>query len=103
MNPQLQKALIVFGVSAILFWLVRPDINRKPKTSDATTPEQQKKDAIVVANAYGKALQAKESPAALEELNKLMEGQYGLRVDRKHADGKYYVMDTKGNEVLPIT
>jgi len=103
MNAQLQKGLLVFGLAGVLFWLLKPGNNRKPKSTKEENTSQQKKDAITVANAYGKALQAKESYERLEELNKISEEKYGLRVIKKQADGKYYVMDTKGNEVLKIT
>jgi hypothetical protein len=104
MNKQLVKGILVFGVSGLVFWLLRPSISkRKPVTTKEPNPQDQAKNAIIVANAYGKALQAGETPKSLEELNKMTEDKYGLRVDKKQADGKYYVMDTKGNTVLKIT
>lgn len=102
MDAQLKKALLVFGIGAGLFWLFRPSSKRKPITAKEPNKGQQLKEAELVATAYGKALKAGESPAALEELNKMMEGKYGMRVIRKQADSKYYVMDTKGNQIMKI-
>lgn len=102
MDPQLKKGLLVFGIGFGLFWLFKPGSKRKPLSTKEPNKGQQSKDAEIVATAYGQALKAKETPAALEELNKAMEDKYGLRVIRKQADGKYYVVDTKGNDVMKI-
>lgn len=95
----LKKAAIVFGVGFAIFWLLRPSDARKPKTTKEADPAQQKANANIVIDAYLAALKAGETPAALEELNTITEKKYGLRVYRKSADGKYYVMDDKGADI----
>ncbi len=101
MSPQFQKALIIFGIGFGLFLLVRPGNARKPKAKEKSAADLQK-DAQIVATAYGKAKAANEPPESLEELNKIAEQEYGMRVYQKHSDGKYYVMDTKGNDIFKI-
>lgn len=102
MDPQLKKGLLIFGIGFGMFWLFKPRSNRKPLSAKEPNRGQELKEAELVATAYGKALKAGENQAALEDLNKEMEKQYGKRVVRKQADGKYYVMDTKGNEVMKL-
>jgi hypothetical protein len=92
------KVGIIFGVSGMLFFLTRPGTDRKPKTTNEGNPDQQKKDANVVIDAYLMAMQSGESATRLEELNRLTEKKYGMRVYKK-GNGKYYVMDTKGNDI----
>lgn len=103
MNKQVVKAGMVFGIAGILFWLCKPRSDRKPKTSKESSPEKLKNEARIVAIAYGKAMKDGLGPSELEELNQASEKKYGMRVYRKHSDGKWWVMDTKGNDILKIT
>ena len=96
---EVKKAGVVFGLAFVLFWLLRPGSARKPKTTKEVDPVEQKKNANIVIDAYINAVKAGETPAALEELNKLTEKTYGLRVYKKPGDGKYYVRDDNGNDV----
>jgi hypothetical protein len=89
---------LIFGVSGLLFALTRPSNNRKPTTTQEPDLSTQTKNANTVKDAYLLALKSGESAARLEELNRLTETKYGMRVFKK-SDGKYYVMDTKGNIV----
>lgn len=103
MNIQLKKALIVFGVSGILYFLLSRKTNsRKPASTKEADRGQQQKNAIIVANAYGMAKKDRATQEQLEELNKEAEKKYGLRVDKKQSDGFYYVRDILGNEILKI-
>jgi len=96
----MKVGLIVFIGAGVLFWLTQGSgTNRKPLSSKEGDLKQQKKDAETVFNAYKKAIIAGEPPSALEELNRITEKKYGLRCYKKPSDGKYYVMDTKGNDI----
>ena len=101
MKPELAKGLMIFGISGLLFWLLRPKDNKK------ATPAEKKvdkatlvKNATTALNSYLKAVRAGESAANLEELNKMIEDKYGVRVFLKQSEGKYYVSDLKGVYIL---
>lgn len=100
MNIQLVKAAIVFGGSALVFWLIKPRTKVSAKKAPATDPATQKKNANIAMSAYLKAVKSGESGTSLEELNKIFESDYGLRVSMKQSEGKYYVSDLKGNVIL---
>ena len=101
MKQQLIKFAIVGGVAFLLYYLTSPHKTRKPaKESD---PSKQKENAAKVGRAYLAALKAGETPSRLEELNRVTEKEFGLRAYKKHSEGKYYVMDTKGKDILKIT
>lgn len=100
-KQQVIKFGLVFGIAFVLYYCTRPGTSRKPgKESDSS---KQKEDAATVGKAYLAAMKAGETPTRLEELNRLTEKEYGLRVYKKHSEGKYYVMDTKGKDVLKIS
>lgn len=100
-NTQFQKALIITAIGGCVYWLFRAR-NAKPSKAEPAK-EISTANAKVVATAYMKAIHAGEGAEGLEELNRLTEKEYGMRVYRKHQDGKYYVMDTKGNDVFKIS
>jgi len=94
-SKELIEFAIIFGGAGVLYLLTRPATSRKTKTTEPDT-QTQIKNANTVKDAYLLALKSGESAARLEELNRLTESKYGMRVFKK-SDGRYYVMDTNGN------
>lgn len=100
MNIQLQRGLLIFGIAGILYFLTSPSRTRKPgKESDSS---KAKENAGIVGKAFVMAMKAGETPSRLEELNRATEKEYGLRVYKKTSENAYYVMDTKGKDILKV-
>lgn len=68
------------------------------KTKVAATP-QQKQNAITALKAYTDAVKAGEKPAALDELNRMIVKEYGLKVYQDKASGEYFCTDLNGNPI----
>lgn len=102
MSIQLQKFLLIFGVAGVLYWLTRPGTTRKAATV-SSDPAKVKENAGTVGRAYLAALSAGETPSRLEELNVESEKMFGMRVYKKSADSSYWVMDTKGKDILKVS
>lgn len=100
MNIQATKALIVFGVAGLLYFLTRPGSLRKP--GKETSAEKVKENAAIVGKAYLAAMQAGETASRLEELNRESEKRYSLRAYTKPGEKSIYVMDTKGKDILKV-
>jgi hypothetical protein len=100
-NFNLYKAAIILGVGALLFWLIKPNVNGTSNSSlpstktNADGPTPNKENADIVANAYSSALKANEPASRLTELNKEMMKEFGMRcyMDK---DNKLVVCDASG-------
>ena len=107
-NENLMKAALIFGGGFLLFMLAKPKniaALSMPSSSDGTktsfdsTKPPDKANADIVANAYGEALNAGETPARLSELNKELTKEFNMRcyMDKNN---QLVVTDVKGNVIL---
>lgn len=99
MTHALKKALLVFVPALVLFWLTKPSPKSKSaeKKPDPATVELNARTAF---EAYMTAVNAGETPDALQELNRQIEQEYGMRVYLKRSDNRYYVADLNGKDIL---
>lgn len=97
--PDIKKAALVFGIGLVIFWLLKPSSTRKPSSTKESNGADQTKNANIVLKAYTKAVNAGETATALEELNKLMEKEYGMRVYKKPGASSYSVRDVNGKDI----
>lgn len=100
-NYNLYKAAIILGVGALLFWIIKPNVNGTnsslPSTkTNADGPTPNKENADIVANAYSSALKANEPASRLTELNKEMMKEFGMR-SYMDKDNKIVVCDASGS------
>ncbi len=122
-----KKALLVFGSGFLLFMLFRKSANKiKNNVGDGTDlpfdgvpePKNRKKvpnpklnpkdvgrnkkakDALTALKAFIAAYNAGESQAALNELNREISKEMGLRVYRKASTGNFIVTDLSGKEIM---
>ena len=126
LSESAKKALFVFGSAFVLFFLFRrkkngsgggamnfsggadaiPDASSRekvaiPKMSKQEASKNRKsKDAYVALKAYMTAYNSGESKSALDELNREMSKELGVKVYRKASDGRFIVTDLAGKEIL---
>jgi hypothetical protein len=107
MNPNIKKALLIFGGGIILFWAfkkIRPLGGRSVKSKDTSSniepTESQKRDAIVVLKAYSEAKKAGENKTFLDEMNGEFAKEYKLRVYTDKGSGKLFAADLDGNKII---
>jgi hypothetical protein len=109
MNPNLKKALIVFGGGILLFYVFKKlkpiggSSKKNAKSSSSLKPkeftDEQKKNAAIVIKAYSDAMKSGENKAFLDEMNAEFAKTYRLRVLKNKADGNYFAADLDGNKV----
>jgi hypothetical protein len=73
-----------------------PNPKMNPKDASKNTKAN---DALKSLKAYISAYNAKEPKSVLDELNKELENEFGLRVCRKHS-GTFIVKDLSGKEIM---
>lgn len=107
MNPNLKKALLIFGGGIILFWAfkkIRPVVGSKSKgkslKSDEEPNNDQKKNAYIVLKAYSEAKKAGENKTFLDEMNAEFAKEYKLRVYTDKGSGKLFAADLEGNKII---
>lgn len=122
MNDNDKKALLVFGSAFALFFLFgskkktdslnlnsddsvpAPDKREKvsiPKMNPKDASKNGKsKDALISLKAYISAYNNKEPQSALDELNREIAKDMGLKVYRRASDGKFIVTDLQGKEIM---
>ena len=107
MNPNIKKALLIFGGGIILFWAfkkIRPlggkSVKSKDNSSNVEPTESQKKDAIIVLKAYSEAKKAGENKTFLDEMNAEFAKEYKLRVYTDKGSGKFFAADLEGNKII---
>jgi hypothetical protein len=101
---QVQHGLIILGVVVLGYVLLVPK-NKKSKNSSPKVAEDSKlknlQNARVVLDAYLNAVDAKESPQALNKLNSIFAQEYQLKVF-KNAQGKYVARTLSGEDILMV-
>jgi hypothetical protein len=107
MNPNLKKAIIIFGLGYILFYgfkKMKPFGGKSKKTSTSLKSkdftEEQKKDAAIVVKAYSDAVKSGENKAFLDEMNAEFAKNYKMRVLQNKGNGNYFASDLDGNKVI---
>jgi hypothetical protein len=106
MNPNLKKAIIIFGLGYILFYgfkKMKPFGGKSKKSGISSKPkeftEEQKKNAAIVVKAYSDAVSSGENKAFLDEMNAEFAKTYKLRVLKNKGTGTYFASDLEGNKV----
>jgi hypothetical protein len=101
---QVQHGLIILGVVVLGYVLLVPK-NKKSKNNSPKVAEDSKlknlQNARVVLDAYLNAVEAKESPQALNKLNSIFAQEYQLKVF-KNAQGKYVARTLSGEDILMV-
>lgn len=106
MNPNLKKALLIFGGGIILFWAfkkIRPvgggKVKAKSNSSDEEPSNDQKKNAFIILKAYSEAKKAGENKTFLDDMNAEFAKEYQLRVYTDKGSGKLFAADLEGNKI----
>lgn len=101
---QVQHGLIILGVVVLSYILLVPK-NKKSKNNSPKVAEDSKlknlQNARVVLDAYLNAVEAKETPQALNKLNSIFAQEYQLKV-QKNAQGKYVARTLSGEDILMV-
>jgi len=101
---QVQHGLIILGIVVLGYVLLVPK-NKKSKNNSPKVAEDSKlknlQNARVVLDAYLNAVEAKESPQALNKLNSIFAQEYQLKV-QKNAQGKYVARTLSGEDILMV-
>jgi hypothetical protein len=101
---RVQHGLVVLGVVVLGYILLVPK-NKKSKNNSPKVAEDSKvknlQNAKVVLDAYLNAVEAKETPQALNKLNSIFAQEYQLKV-QKNAQGKYVARTLSGEDVLMV-
>lgn len=122
MNESLKKAVFVFGVGYLIFWLFKPKSRKSfevgktavqevdPKErKNIAEPTMSKKDAkanptaakaFTALKAYISAYNAGEPQSALDELNVELGKEYGMNVYRRRQDNKLAVKDLNDKDII---
>ena len=124
MKYEHKKALFVFGMGFLLFWLFRPKLNKiahntnlnhtnsvdnpanRKKINSPTISEKtlkanpQVKDAFGCLKAYIEAYNNGEPQNVLDELNREFAKEFKVKVYIRKSDGKMVVCDLSGKEIL---
>lgn len=101
---RVQHGLVVLGVVVLGYILLVPK-NKKSKNNNPKVAEDSKvknlQNAKVVLDAYLNAVEAKETPQALNKLNSIFAQEYQLKV-QKNAQGKYVARTLSGEDILMV-
>ena len=101
---RVQHGLVVLGVVVLGYILLVPK-NKKSKNNSPKVAEDSKvknlQNAKVVLDAYLNAVEARETPQALNKLNGIFAHEYQLKV-QKNAQGKYVARTLSGEDVLMV-
>ncbi len=101
---KVQHGLVVLGVVVLGYILLVPK-NKKSKNNSPKVAEDSKvknlQNAKVVLDAYLNAVEARETPQALNKLNSIFAQEYQLKV-QKNAQGKYVARTLSGEDVLMV-
>jgi len=101
---RVQHGLVVLGVVVLGYILLVPK-NKKSKNNSPKVAEDSKvknlQNAKVVLDAYLNAVEARETPQALNKLNSIFAQEYQLKV-QKNAQGKYVARTLSGEDVLMV-
>lgn len=101
---RVQHGLVVLGIVVLGYILLVPK-NKKSKNNSPKVAEDSKvknlQNAKVVLDAYLNAVEAKETPQALNKLNSIFAQEYQLKV-QKNAQGKYVARTLSGEDILMV-
>ena len=101
---KVQHGLVILDVVVLGYILLVPK-NKKSKNNSPKVAEDSKiknlQNAKVVLDAYLNAVEAKETPQALNKLNSIFAQEYQLKV-QKNAQGKYVARTLSGEDVLMV-
>lgn len=101
---KVQHGLVILGVVILGYILLVPK-NKKSKNNSPKVAEDSKiknlQNAKVVLDAYLNAVEARETPQALNKLNSIFAQEYQLKV-QKNAQGKYVARTLSGEDVLMV-
>ena len=101
---RVQHGLVVLGVVVLGYILLVPK-NKKSKNNSPKVAEDSKvknlQNAKVVLDAYLNAVEARETPQALNKLNSIFAQEYQLKV-QKNAQGKYVARTLSGEDILMV-
>lgn len=126
LSDSAKKSIFIFGSALVLFMLLRkgkrsmgegsmnfsggadavPDPAQRDKVVIPTMSKSEagknrkSKDAYVALKAYMTAYNSGESKSALDELNRELSKELGVKVYRKASDGRFIVCDLTGKEIL---
>ena len=123
MNESAKKALFIFGLGFIVFWIFKPKMKKLShsnlNTADEDTDPSQRKEmkepamnpkdakanpmanqAFGALKAYVKAYNNKEPQSVLDELNREFAKEFKVKVQRRKSDGKLVAYDLSGKEIL---
>ena len=91
--------------SVVLGYVLLVPKNKKSKNNSPKVAEDSKlknlQNARVVLDAYLNAVEAKESPQALNKLNGIFAQEYKLKV-MKNSQGKYVARTLSGEDILMV-
>ncbi len=123
MNDNIKKAILIFGVGFVIYFIARPKQKKSLAAGDKSvkeddpkergklktpvlTPEDRKKSsaqtvkAFDALSAYVAAYNAGEPQDALDELNRELSKEFGMTVYRRRDTGKLAVKDLQGKDIM---
>lgn len=107
MNTELKKGLLIFGGGLLLFWIlkkVRPvgkvKTKKSSEKSEKTPTPEEKKNALIMMEAYSAAKKAGENKMFLDEMNSEFAKEFNLKVYTDRGSGKLFVADLEGNKIM---
>lgn len=100
MNPNVKKALLVFGGGILLYWAftkIRPFVKMKKlkkeiQSGSAGSSEKMKK-AMAALKAYNTAKKEGQTKEFLDELNMELMKEYGVKIMTDKGTGKTFAAD----------
>jgi hypothetical protein len=99
-SKEVKNAVIIAVATITLYMLLKPKKNGISKPMKATKDElSQKQNARTILDAYLNAVDAKESPTALQKLNSIFADEYSMKVF-KNKSGSYVARTLDGKDVL---
>ena len=124
MKDEHKKALFIFGMGFLLFWVFKPKIQKAIATTDLkysdaeenpkdrkkmTAPTMSEKSAkthplakngFMALKGYIDAYNNGEPQSILDELNREFAKEFKVKVYRRKSDGKLVVCDLDGKEIM---
>jgi hypothetical protein len=122
MNDSLKKAVFVFGVGYLIFWLFKPKVRKSFEVGKTAVQEVDPKERTPIAEptmsksdakanptaskaftalkAYISAYNAGEPQSALDELNVELGKELGMNVYRRRQDNKLAVKDLNDKDII---
>ena len=123
MTKEQNKALFIFSAGFILFWFLKPKLNKnKPSnirlSNEEDNPKDRKKmdvptitatdtaknplakNAFASLKAYISAYNNSEPQSVLDELNREFAKEFKVKVYRRKSDNKLVVCDLDGKEIM---